>query len=89
MKQEDLRKVEFSLVPGPLGFTPDDDEAERQEELTRKRMGYFHTWSNGVVHSADLGKAIEAKVALIEDAESGDVFEVTAACVKFVDDEQA
>ncbi len=73
---------------GIYEFHPDTTDAERQEmeELSKERQGYFHRW----VENVDCSKEIPfiKPMALVEDAESGKIYEVEALNMRFTPDWQ-
>ncbi len=83
---KDLRKVIFSL--GSYEFYPDKtpDEQKEMEERCKERRGYFHRW----VEDVDCSKGIPfiKPVALVEEAESGKMYEVELHNIRFTPDWQ-
>lgn len=79
-----LRKVVFQLGV-PDGFIPDqtEDECLEEKERTRERIGAFHCWVNGVVYSPELGKDAPGTLGLVEDIESGIVYEISPELIRF------
>lgn len=81
---DNLRKIIFTL--GSCEFDPDATEAERKEmeEHCKDRRGYFHRW----IEDVDCSKEIPCikPLALVEEVESGEIFEVQPHHVKFVID---
>lgn len=80
----DLRKVIFSL--GTYEFIPDvtDKEKKEMDEHCKERRGYFHRWTEDV----DCSKEIPfiKPMALVEEAESGTMYEVEPHNIRFTHD---
>lgn len=88
MKKEDLRKVEYSKEnPSQYGFDPDKVDDPKENEKYEKRLGFFHTWSKSTRWNAQLTEHIEVQVAIVEDAETGEVHEIDPECIKFIKEE--
>jgi len=81
MKREELRKVLFSFAPED-GYQDGLSEEKEKEvaEGCRQREGFFHCWTN--VESAN---GIAEKMALIEDAETGEMQKIDVELITFKD----
>ena len=79
-----LRKVTFFLVRD--GFYPDltPEEQADKEALARERRGYFHKWVKEVDSSGDIPRI--KTMALVEDAEEGNVYMTEYNNIKFTED---
>ena len=81
-----LRKITFCLLKD--GYLPNlpAAEEEKREELLRERKGYFHKW----VEDVDCSKEIPfiKPMALVEEAESGTLYEVAPYNIRFIPDWQ-
>ena len=81
-----LRKVIFSL--GTFEFSPHatDKQKQEMEERYKERHGYFHRW----VEDVDCSKEIPCikPMALVEDDESGKIYEVEYHNLRFSSDWQ-
>lgn len=72
----DERLVLFSLI-AQSGFTPDVQEQKELDEMARKRDGIYHGKAEAFENDLKTLKFI------IEDVETGDVYEVDPKLVKF------
>lgn len=79
--QKELRRVEFSL--GHESFSPDEKEQKENEELARKRLGYFHRWVEIEEKSAQSGRFREKTVALVEEVDTGKMYYVEVELIHF------
>lgn len=81
---EDLREVMFKVCE--YEFNPDLTEEERriQEDETRERNGFFHKWISVERRSAESGNFINVTCALIEDAETGKMYQVESHMMNFL-----
>ena len=76
----------FSL--GTYEFIPDATDKEKQEmdELCKERRGYFHRWTEDVDSSKEI--PCVKTMALVEEAESGKIYEVEYYNLRFTTDWQ-
>lgn len=79
-----LRKIIFKLGTAD-DFDPDMDEQQRIEEAqrTKDREGAFHCWVPAVVYSPELGKNIPGILGLVEEIESGKMYEIMPNLITF------
>ena len=70
-----------------LGFDPEQTEenAKQIEELTKKRQGVFHCWTEKEEKSLQSDNFIIKKVALIEELETGVIHELDFDKFQFID----
>ena len=82
--KEKLRKVIFclneqNLTIGDLGF-------EDPEGIKDERHGYFHQFGNIIVYDPKQELFFPKTVAIIEEIETGKVYEVSHHCFRFEND---
>ena len=82
---EKLRKVIF-WKQLKNGFIPDLSEKDDKEieENTREREGYFHCWTPALKHSPELNKEIPCMMAIIEEADTSELYEFPIENFRFV-----
>ncbi len=84
MEKEKLRRVEYSYANlNDYEFAETIDQDDDVNENYRKRDGYFHDWTNKEIQSPESGDYSTVKVALIEDAETGEVYEINSENIIF------
>lgn len=79
-----LRKVIYRL--GNSEFWPDATEEDQEEmaELSKERRGFFHRWAEDVDTSKDI--PCIKPMALVEDAETGEIHFVEPFKIRFTID---
>ena len=80
--KEKLREVYFNLNEqnlshGDLGY-------EDSDGIIEDRHGYFHCWGNVEVYDFEERKFNLRIMAIIEESNTGQIFEVSPKCVRFV-----
>ena len=80
--KEELRKVIFNLneqnlTIGDLGY-------EDTEGIMDERQGYFHRLGDLIVYDSEHGRNLQQTVAIIEEIDTGIVYEVVPHCFRFV-----
>ncbi len=82
---EKLRKVIFWKLLKD-GFDPDLSEEDEKviEDNTREREGYFHCWTPALKHSPEFGKKIPCMMAIIEEADTSELYEFPIENFRFV-----
>lgn len=84
MAKKELRKVAFA-IGYRNGYNPDMTDEKLKEELerTRERAGFFHKWveESDIIPQTDA--AYTKTLALIEDAETGNMYKVEPDLVIF------
>ena len=80
-----LRKVAFTL--GHYEFFPDPTPQEEayMNDLSKKRIGYFHRWVDDVDTSKDIPYI--KTMALVEDIDDGKVYMVEYDFINFLKEE--
>lgn len=74
--EQTCKKVTFSFAPA-CGYSPDEDEQKKLEDLARIREGVFYGTTE--VYQDDL----KTLLFVVEDEETGEVYNVSPLLVKF------
>ncbi len=82
---EKLRKVIFrkQLKDGYL-YGLSEEEKKEIEDNTREREGYFHCWTPALKHSPELNTEIPCMMAIIEEADTSELYEFPIENFRFV-----
>lgn len=80
MKKEDLRKVIYST-----GGSNNPYERTEQDPPHKESEGLFHEWGETPTQSPYDERTFNKKVGIIEDSESGKVYEIPVENIKFID----
>lgn len=84
----ELRKVKFWLGQDELWPEMSEKEQNEMDELSRKRDGVFHCWTNVEEQSPESGNFREKKMALIEESSTGKMFYIDPMNLKFLNKEE-
>ena len=79
--KEELRKVVFNL--NELNLTIGDLGYKDPEGILVERHGYFHRLGDIIVYDPELGKNLPKTIAIIEEIDTGKVYEVAPHCFRF------
>ena len=79
--RDGLREIKFNLneqdlTLGDLGY--DDHDG-----ILNERHGYFHCWGNVEFYDSENGRLYLRKVAIVEESETGKIFEVAPKNIVF------
>lgn len=82
--EEKLREVTFTLEPFKEGTFLDYEMAgEDAEKITKRRDGYFHRWGDTIVYDPELSRNLQKTVGIVEEIETGSIYEVLPAVIIF------
>ena len=89
-KREELRTVSYWLNVPMVDFDPDntlanDAELEEADDGSKEKDGLFHAWAEVLEWNAQTGVHYVARVALIEDSQTGCLYEVPYKNFRFTD----
>lgn len=80
-EQIKLRKVRFNLNEQNLSLG--DIDYEDSDSIMMMRNGYFHRFGDVICYDPKQGKNYQKTIAIVEEMETGDVFEVAPHCISF------
>lgn len=80
-----LRKVFFNLneLNLTVGDLHSDGNYEDNEDITIERIGLFHRWGDVTYYDSKLERYIQKTVAIVEEIETGKIYEVAPKCITF------
>ena len=88
-KRDDLRTVSYKLEVVPLEFDPEqistDSSTCGNNKEAEEKEGLFHTWAEVLEWNPHAGQYYVNRVALIEDLNTGHLYEVKHQNFHFTD----
>lgn len=89
-KREELRTVSYWQDFPVKGYYPDEAfvgevNPDTDSEDAKEKSGLFHTWAEVLEWDAQAGQHYVARVALIEDSQTGCLHEVSYKNFRFTD----